>query len=167
MLRKPRFNLSQPSFSTSMFLKNSGRTREREWIHVCIQNTGLVNYSSNVLTKQRRTRELFNEAHHNIRLYFRRTSGPCCQWGMFSLFERAKPKMSFCIKKSMRLQNFSFFPILLDVPTRADFSWNHCFFINVILFTAPKLHAHYFYFSKKSHVVMTLLYRHFEFLMFF
>ena len=83
MLRKPRFNLSQPSFSTSMFLKNSGRTREREWIHdiVCIENTGLVSSSSNVLTKQRRTRELFNETHHNIRLYFRRTSGPCCQWG--------------------------------------------------------------------------------------
>ena len=90
MLRKPRFNMSQPSFSTSMFLKNSGRTREREWMHVCIQNTGLVNYSSNVLTKQRRTREMFNEAHHNIRLYFRRTFGPCCQWGM-NPFERAKP----------------------------------------------------------------------------
>ena len=162
---------------------------------------------------------MFNEAHHNIRLYFRRTSGPCCQWGMFSLFERAKPapkrkgnwvhvptktssvwgnitlagiwgnitlfnhylsrvnhqqtqkiidfNMSFCIKKSMRLQNFSFFQFCwmclhgrISVETTG-------FFINVILFTAPKLHAHYFYFSKKSHVVMTLFYRHFEFLIFF
>ena len=30
MLRKSRFNMSQPSFSTPMFLKNSERTRERE-----------------------------------------------------------------------------------------------------------------------------------------
>ena len=47
MLRKPRFNMSQPSFSTSMFLKNSERTRERESEYMCVSNeplnTGLVN----------------------------------------------------------------------------------------------------------------------------
>ena len=33
MLRKPRFNMSQPSFSTSMFLKNSERTRESDCVY--------------------------------------------------------------------------------------------------------------------------------------
>ena len=54
-------------------LKKTAGERERESEYMCVSNeplnTGLVNYSSNVLTKQRRTRELFNEAHHNIRLY--------------------------------------------------------------------------------------------------